>query len=288
MNKELKISVIVPCYNQGHFLDQCLGSLLAQTYTNWECILINDGSTDNTHEKSIAWEKRDARIKYFKKVNGGLSSARNYGLKQLTGDYIQFLDCDDFLAPEKFLKSVQKITDPENTIVITDFILFNEKKQRSFPAYCKLEENCFNYESILKEWDKRFTIPIHCALFPFSLAKKIEFDEELKAKEDWIFWLQIYQQSPKTVFIAEPLASYRINLLGMTSNDDFMYENQKVVYQKLEQLIADPKLYHSFLKYNNDYFLYENFKLKKEVKIQKDKRKLKYKIKKVLKALGLT
>lgn len=287
MNTSLKISVIVPCYNQGHFLDECMNSLLAQTYPNWECILVNDGSTDNTQGKAIEWQKKDSRIQYIEKINGGLSSARNCGIQNATGDYIQFLDCDDFIAPDKFLKSVQQIIEPEHTIVITNFVLFNQKKQKPFPAYCKLEDNCFNYDSILKEWDKRFTIPIHCALFPYTLVIKTQFDEELKAKEDWIFWLQIYANTVKTIFIDEPLVYYRMSSFGMTNNDDFMYENQKTAYQKLKQLIGDPTLYSSFLKYNHDFYMEENFKLKKEIKRIKEKRKLKYKLNKVLSLLRI-
>lgn len=282
MSYYLKISVIVPCYNQAHFMDACITSLLQQTYSNWECILVNDGSLDHTEEKALEWEKKDARIKYVKKENGGLSSARNYGMKHASGDYIQFLDCDDFLEKAKFSKSIEVINLNEEAIIITNFNEFDEALQKTLPPYCLIKEEYFNQESILKDWDKKFTIPIHCALFPAKLAKKYTFNEVLKAKEDWVFWLQIYENNPKTVFIDEQLVTYRVSSSGMTRNHDFMHKNQLLAFNILENLILDKSLYYSFLKYNNEFYINQNFELMKKISLLNEKRKLKYKINKVL------
>ncbi|TDG37151.1 glycosyltransferase [Pedobacter changchengzhani] len=287
MISNLKISVIVPCFNQARFLNECITSLIKQNYTNWECLIVNDGSTDNTEEKSIEWQKKDNRILYVKKENGGLSSARNVGLQHATGDYIQFLDSDDFLDPNKFLKSINKISNNKNTVVITNFALFEDKNQEILAPYCKLEEAHFNQLTLLKDWDKSFTIPIHCAIFPQNLIKNFSFFEDLKAKEDWLFWVQIYKNNPPTAFIDEPLAYYRISAVNMTKNDDLMLENQLAAFEKLEDIINNEVQYNSLLRYNNTYFLNENFKLKKEVKRLKEKRKLMYKLNKVLYFLKL-
>ena len=96
-----KISIIVPCYNQSQFLDACLHSVFTQSHSNWECIIVNDGSTDRTEEISLAWCKKDDRFFYNRKENGGLSSARNIGLEASKGNYIQFLDADDLLDVKK-------------------------------------------------------------------------------------------------------------------------------------------------------------------------------------------
>ena len=89
------ISVIVPCYNQSIYIDECLQSVLDQTYKNWECIIVNDGSPDNTEEVALRWVEKDARFIYLKKENGGLSSARNAGIEKAKGEWILPLDCDD-------------------------------------------------------------------------------------------------------------------------------------------------------------------------------------------------
>lgn len=91
------ISVIIPCYNVENHLDKCVESMLAQTYTNFELILINDGSTDGTGKMLDAYLKKDNRVRIYHKVNGGVSSARNLGLQKAIGDAIIFIDGDDYI-----------------------------------------------------------------------------------------------------------------------------------------------------------------------------------------------
>src|SRR6185437_10688188 len=113
------VSVIVPCYNYAHFLGEVLDSVLAQTYSNWECIIINDGSPDNTEEVALDYCAKDRRFKYFYKKNGGHSSARNYGIKQSNGKYIMPLDADDILDPKYLKEAVSKIESDENIKLVT-------------------------------------------------------------------------------------------------------------------------------------------------------------------------
>ncbi|VIS76648.1 putative glycosyltransferase [Streptococcus pneumoniae] len=89
MNSEL-ISIIVPIYNVEKYLRQCLDSIAAQTYQNFECLLINDGSPDNSADICREYVEKDSRFKYFEKENGGLSDARNYGIRQSKGSYSYF------------------------------------------------------------------------------------------------------------------------------------------------------------------------------------------------------
>ena len=91
------ISVIVPVYNVEEYLKQCLDSILEQTFSNYEVILVNDGSTDSSGLICQEYAEKDARIRYFEKENGGLSDARNYGIEQAQGEYLTFVDSDDFL-----------------------------------------------------------------------------------------------------------------------------------------------------------------------------------------------
>ncbi|AZA52314.1 glycosyltransferase family 2 protein [Chryseobacterium sp. G0201] len=287
MNDSIKISVIVPCYNQAFFLDDCINSLIDQTYQNWECILINDGSTDNTEEKSLEWQKNDSRIKYIKKTNGGLSSARNKGIENITGDFVQFLDCDDFLYKEKFEKSIQKISNLHNTVIITNFKRFDNATKTDLPPHCILDEKYFSQREILLKWDNTFSIPIHCAIFSKDIVEKYKFDEELRAKEDWVFWLQAYGENPKTHYINEPLLAYRMSSAGMTNNEFFMYENKAKAIVKFEQIISDKDLLREFFKENLLATMYENFQLMERIKLLGYKRTMKYKINKVLKVLHL-
>ena len=91
------ISIIVPVYNVQDYLDRCVKSIVGQTYTDTEIILVDDGSTDNSGNMCDKWAERDQRIKVIHKENGGLSSARNAGIDKANGDYISFIDSDDYI-----------------------------------------------------------------------------------------------------------------------------------------------------------------------------------------------
>src|SRR5690606_36564200 len=127
----------------------------------------NDGSPDNTEEIALQWVEKDSRYRYFKKENGGLSSARNFGLEIATGKYIQFLDCDYFLSTEKFSCFASEIEYNNYDILLSNFEMYLEGTV--LPPFCILQESYFNYESILFQWDLDFAIPIHCALFKKSI-----------------------------------------------------------------------------------------------------------------------
>lgn len=110
-NREFLVSVIVPVYNVETFLDECIKSLIRQTYSNFELILVDDGSTDDSGKLCDAWESTDARIKVIHKENGGLSTARNAGLDMAQGDYICFIDSDDFVTDnylESFVRAIHE------------------------------------------------------------------------------------------------------------------------------------------------------------------------------------
>lgn len=121
--KEL-ISVVVPVYNAEKYLDKCVKSILGQTYGNIELILVNDGSLDNSGDICEKWAQKDERIKVYHKVNGGASSARNYGIKVANGEFVQFVDSDDFIDND-FVECLANEFDKDNEIdlVISGFVI---------------------------------------------------------------------------------------------------------------------------------------------------------------------
>lgn len=243
----LKVFIIVPCYNQAQYLDQCLKSVMDQTHIHWECIIINDGSSDNTSIIAQEWTKKDSRFKYLYKENGGLSSARNAGLDKAVADYIQFLDADDLLEPNRFelLFNAAKETSLEKQILISSFkTLTSDLKRIDHPEYLKAE--FFNLKEILYNWDIKFTIPIHCGLFPSFCFLSFRFDENLKAKEDWLMWLTIFSTIPPILFVNKGLVLYRENDSGLTRNLDLMQENLDLAIKKIKFLIPIDE-YCSFL-----------------------------------------
>ena len=109
------VSIIVPCYNQAYFLSEALESVLNQTYSNWECIIVNDGSPDNTKTVASKWCDKDKRFNYVEKKNGGLSSARNAGIAISKGEYILPLDADDIIH-ESFLSKLVPVLENDDAL----------------------------------------------------------------------------------------------------------------------------------------------------------------------------
>ncbi len=233
------ISVIIPCYNQAPYLPDMITSLQRQTYEQWEALIVDDGSIDDTRAIVAKYAANDARIRYIVKANGGVSSARNEGLRQAKGNYIQFLDGDDFLEPEKFALSLSAFEAEGCDIVITDFEKCDLTNTKRMPPYCDLGGVDFGYESALLQWGIEYTIPIHCGMFKASLLKDFSFDESLKAEEDWMMWLHTFSRSAKNIFINRPLAIYRSNPKGATGNNEIMVAHRAKAIEKVINSIDD-------------------------------------------------
>lgn len=140
MENEL-ISVVVPVYNVGKYVEQCLNSIINQTYKNLEIILVDDGSTDNSGKICDEFAKKDDRIKVIHKKNGGLSDARNEGMKVVNGEFIAFVDSDDFLDVD-FYEYLMKLQNKYNSdITECNFINVYEDKLNEFKFPKKPEEN---------------------------------------------------------------------------------------------------------------------------------------------------
>ena len=122
MNSQPKISVIVPVYETEGLLDRCVESIVGQTYKNLEIILVDDGSPDNCPAMCDEWAEKDSRIRVIHKENGGVSSARNAALDIATGDYIGFVDSDDWIEPEMYSSLIQKISESGKNIALCSYL----------------------------------------------------------------------------------------------------------------------------------------------------------------------
>ncbi len=225
--QEKKVSIIVPCYNQAQYLDEALQSVLEQTYTNWECIIVNDGSPDNTKEVAKKWVEKDSRFQYLYKENGGLSSARNAGLEKAKGAYIQFLDSDDLLNKYKLEKQVTCFSKNVD-IVICDYFPFDDETGSFLrKRYKNPFPDLVSYKNdIISKWELELSIPCHCVLFKTKLLnqKTVKFDESLPNHEDWVFWVKIFYSCHGIFNLNHSLVSYRIHKESMCA-DEIMMNN---------------------------------------------------------------
>ena len=160
------ISVIIPIYNVEKYLSKCIDSLLEQTYPNLEIILVDDGATDSCPRICDEYEKKDDRIRVIHKANGGLSSARNAGLAAANGEYIGFVDSDDYISRDMYSNLYSKTAGSFDCIVCTDVVKINEngeplknsvsnkdKKEQTAEEYCR---NLLLYNASASAWSKLF------------------------------------------------------------------------------------------------------------------------------------
>jgi glycosyltransferase involved in cell wall biosynthesis len=230
-------------------LEETLVSVKKQTHSNWECIIVNDGSTDQTEVVAKKWCELDTRFFYIAKQNGGLSSARNFGLKHATGDYIQFLDSDDLIKPEKFTAQIKDLQ--ESDISISDYFSFvdvtnDEAKHRYLSPF--LSEASYKKEIIL-DWEYRKSIPCHSVLFDRNLITKnnLSFNETLPNHEDWVFWVQLFYYSKSITNNKNKFALYRIHKQSMSADFKLMKQG----------FLQAAKLLQLFFKAENNSVLYD-------------------------------
>ena len=206
-----KVSIIIPCYNQAKYLADALRSVLEQTYENWECIIINDGSPDTTEEVAREWIKKDSRFKYIYKSNGGLSDARNVGIANSNGIYILPLDADDKIA-KQYLYEAVRILDKNTKIKIIygEANFFGVKTGKwKLPKYQPDRILIYNM--------------IYCS----ALFRRSDYDKTtgynsnmIYGFEDWDFWLSILSDGGEVFRIPQKLFFYRVKELSMIKNID--------------------------------------------------------------------
>jgi glycosyltransferase involved in cell wall biosynthesis len=232
----LLVSIIVPCYNQAHFLKDSLKSVLEQSYEYWECIIVNDGSPDNTELKALEWCAMDKRFSYLIKENGGLPSARNAGIAIAKADYIVCLDADDILHPN-YLKQLLPVLvlNPLLGVVSCYRYFFVENKSNIINKYIASGSN---YKDLMFE----------NKLMPSSMYRKkcwIEvggYDETMKKGfEDWEFWLNVTKRSWTFQFVEEFLFYYRKskNSMLVDTINNHAEANMEYIFRKHKELYTE-------------------------------------------------
>ncbi|MFM7684233.1 MAG: glycosyltransferase family 2 protein [Bacteroidota bacterium] len=221
------VSVVIPCYNQGEFLEECVNSLFNQTFPNWECLIVDDGSSDNSRAIANNLIEQDNRIKYHYKTNGGLSSARNYGISHAVGEFILPLDADDFISTDYLELALIEIQKSINTKVVfgavQNFGTFNERY---------VNDSVFNFKKQL------ISNQIHCSgMFRKSDALKAGgYDEKMKKGfEDWEFYIRLLGNGGDAVQLKDIALNYRrkeASMLSTLSEDHLKLEVSNYILSK--------------------------------------------------------
>lgn len=232
------LSIIVPCYNQATYMRDTLNCIKEQTLKDWECIIVNDGSTDNTIDIAKEYTEQDYRFILVDKVNGGLADARNAGIKASHGKYILPLDSDDLIAPTYAEKAVDYLDNhPDVKLVYCKARYFGDRKDEwILPEY--------NFDKLL------FGNQIFCS----CVYRRCDYDKTCgyntnmkKGLEDWDFLLSLLDQDSKVYQIPEVLFFYRKHGASMISATS---KHTKELYNRMVANHIDlyyPYLHHTIM-----------------------------------------
>lgn len=213
----MKVSVITPCFNAAPYIQRTIASVQAQTISDWEMIIVDDGSTDNSVSIIRIIAAQDARIRLIEKENGGSASARNLGLQYAHGEYIQFLDADDTLAPDKFEKQINLMESNHLDVSYTDYREFNP--DGTIEELKGLNESLLH---VLVAWGVLGTIPQHVYLYKrdFIQTHNICF-APIREREDWDWHIKVYSLHPKVQRLKGYCGAYYFRCpTGKTSGGD--------------------------------------------------------------------
>lgn len=219
------ISVIVPIYNTEKYLRKCIESILSQSYKNIELLLINDGSPDSSAEICREYLDKDKRCYYFEKENGGLSDARNYGIERAKGEYITFVDSDDFFLEEAIEKLHATALLGESDLVVGGFCHFDSPNFYIFDRkrFGNLPITIVEKEFAVNQMDEMFEVPFLCystawgKLYKSSLFKEIRYPLGKYAEDQFTTW-KLYLASEKIAVCNHTIYAYRKNYEGLSLN----------------------------------------------------------------------
>ena len=266
------ISIVIPVYNAEKYLGGCLNSIQNQTYKNFEVILVNDGSMDHSESICMDFVKVDTRFKYFTKVNGGASSARNFGLDYVLGDFITFIDADDWVDENHLEVLLNNIKENNSDMAVSSIKKFDNVRNFEFRVYSKQEKYLLNYNKLNRE-EFLVILPklIHASnsykiavskLFKKELVTDVRFDESIVYGEDLDFFFKLYNKVNSISYVDEVTYIYRLHDESFSSKFGQLHMEQelaiyKKMYEKIEELDLPTIHYYTtisdLLEFRRDY-----------------------------------
>lgn len=229
------VSVVIPVYNRETTIERAIRSVLEQTYSDFEIIVVDDGSEDNSSQVIRSLQQGNDKIRYYYQKNSGPSAARNKGITEARGEYIAFLDSDDYWYPQKLAKQMALFeTHPEVGIVYCWAEVINHRGKK----WCKSPKYTGHvFEDLLAEGN---FIPTSGTLAKRQTLLEVGgFDEALKSTEDWDLWLRI-TSNYEILCAKELLVRKHESRNGLQHSHKVMFENVKKVLFKYIEMIDDP------------------------------------------------
>ncbi len=236
------VSIIVTCFNQASYLERSVKSVLGQTFNDLECLIVDDGSTDDTHQIAEQLIALDSRVKYFYKENGGVSSARNFGIQHAQGEWIQCLDGDDWIDEDKirFQLSYLNTISGEDTIFYSDYErVYIDRKQdivkRELNIVGSLTREQLVDRLLIPDFLAESPFPLlqQCLLMHRSVFQNKMFDERFKALQDRDFPLDLLSLGVKFIYTPIVGAFYTKHQFNRTNNWSYMKNYYILLYETI-------------------------------------------------------
>lgn len=230
MNERRLVSVIMPAYNSEVFISEAIHSVIQQSYPNWELLVVDDASSDNTEKIVKKLSAQDPRIKLLtNSKNSGTHYSRNIAIKAASGNFIAFLDADDQWKPEKLVKQLKVLSKPNVAACFSSYELMNEKGENLHKKVQSLP--ILHFEKLLKaNYVGNLT-----GIYNVDILGKI-YCPEISKRQDWALWLKVIEEGGPMEGIPESLAIYRVRKNSISTN-------------KIEMLHYNFKVYHEVLKF---------------------------------------
>ena len=222
MENQPLITVIVPCYNVVTYLDKCISSIVGQTYSNLEILLVNDGSTDETWKVCDAWQEKDNRIKVIHKQNEGASYARKTGIEHATANYVTFVDADDWIDKNMYADMLAALLTTQSDIVHCDFCIVyedgsTEHRVQERDAIPKILGRIDGVIMVLE--DHKWRTHLGCKIYKKTLFKHIEFPKGRIIGEDIIIH-DLFHLASQTVFLNKEYYFYLVRSDSVSCQKD--------------------------------------------------------------------
>lgn len=203
------VSIIVPVYNTEKYVEDCIKSILTQTYRHLELILVDDGSRDTSGELCRRWAQKDARVKYVYQENAGVGAARNRGLGMASGEFVSFVDSDDYIVPS-FCEKMTDLLGSSGQIVFCEYReLHSDGSVYPGDDHFTMETTTCPSESY-EYWKKRMRCSSCMTMYRMELIKDVRFSESLYVGEDMLFVAQAITRAKTLIYLDAPLYVYRI------------------------------------------------------------------------------
>lgn len=286
MNSQL-VSIIIPTYNRENLISDTLDSVLAQTYTNWECLVVDDGSTDNTIETLKKYCKNDNRFQYYKRPIGrlkGANACRNYGFELSKGDYIQWFDSDDLMHKDKLNNKVNLLQKSEVDFIVCEGIEYKDTISNVICNWNKISSNNVLFDHVTGSVNFHTNGPLFKRNF---LKNKKLFNEILQRKQEWEFYSRLLTFSTNYLPLKQKLYYFRIHKNSINGKNEITTLKSRIKATNLVFKNVKYKLSKMDLMALRKHFLYKSILHFKLAKDSKDYRLILYSIKSIFIFLNL-